>query len=143
MKKHIFGYFLAAVLALGLTPPLMKSRSGTGSLGGEVLDPSGAVVPRARVVVFKDRWAETLSTDNTGQYVATGLSPGTYEVSVSSEGFAPFDRAGLVVAGGERTEMDAMLEIAVLKQGITITADASSGPLSHLRDTGAPAYIAQ
>jgi hypothetical protein len=42
--------FLAAMLALGLTRPLMKS----GSLRGEVTDPSGAVVPGAKILVFSE-----------------------------------------------------------------------------------------
>lgn len=123
MKKHIFVYLLATTLALGLTGPLMKGGSRTGSLSGEVTDPSGAVVPKATIVVSRDHWSETFSTGKNGQYVVSGLTPGTYAVSVISNGFAPFEKAGLVVSAGDRTEMDASLDLAILKQVITVTYD--------------------
>ena len=140
MKKQISAYFLAAVLAFGITGRFMKGGSRTGSLGGEVMDPSGAVVPRAAIVLSRDQWAESLSTDDTGRYVVTGLEPGTYEASVSSEGFARFDRAGLVVSAGDRTEMDAILDLSILKQVITVTADAAAARMHVHQLSGAASW---
>jgi hypothetical protein len=141
MKKHTFLYFVAATLALGLTGALMKGGPRTGSLGGEVTDPSGAVVPGAKILVSSAHWWATFSTGETGQYVVTGLAPGMYEVAVSSESFAPFERAGLVVSAGDKTEMDASLRLAILKQEITVTADASPIDPSHPDDPAvAPTY---
>ena len=70
----------------------MFARTGlrTGSLSGEGTDPSGAVVPGARILVFGDRRSGTFSTDETGRFLLSGLKPGTYEVSVITDGFAPF-----------------------------------------------------
>jgi hypothetical protein len=126
MKRQMFLYSFAAMLAFGLTSSLVKGGSPIGSLAGEVTDPSGAVVPGAKILISSDHWSETLSTDHTGQYVVTGLAPGMYEVAVSSDGFAPFERVGLVVSTGDRTKMDATLDLATLKQMITVTADARS-----------------
>ena len=134
MKKYAVVYFLAATLALGLTGTLMKGGPRTGSLFGEVTDPSGARVPGAKILVSSDHWSATFSTGETGQYVVTGLAPGTYEVAVSSDGFATFERAGLVVSAGDKTEMDASLDLAILKQEITVTADASPIDRSHPDD---------
>ena len=125
MKTPILFCVLAAALALGLSRPLMKAGPRTGSLSGEVKDPSGAVVPGAKILVTSDHWSKTLAANEFGQYVVTGLEPGTYEVSVRSDGLAPFDRAGLVVSAGHTTEMDAILDLAILKQAIMVTADAS------------------
>lgn len=125
MKKHRFFYFLAAALALGLSCPLMNAGPPNGSLVGEVTDPSGALVPGAKVTVSGDQWSATISTDETGQYALTSLPPGTYEVAVSSAGFALFDKTDVVVSAGDRTEMDARLNIATLQQTITVTEDES------------------
>jgi hypothetical protein len=138
MKKQIVFCSLAALLGLGLASPLMRGAPRKGSLSGEVADPSGAAVPGATVMVSNGTWSEALSTDGYGHYVAGGLAPGRYEVSVSSDGFAPLDRTGLVVSAGRRTEMDAMLGLAVLRQEITVTAAASPNGLSRLNgDAGA------
>ena len=129
MKQHTFHYILAATLALTLTGPLLRGASPAGSLRGEVTDPSGAVVPNAKIVVSGDHVSATLWADETGQWMVGGLEPGTYEVAVSSDGFATFDRAGLVVSAGDKAEMDARLDLAILEQEITVTADApAAGP---------------
>ena len=126
MKKQRFFYSLAAAtLALGLTSPLMKGESPSGSLAGEVTDPSGALVPGAKILVSGDHWSTALSTDGTGQYVVTGVPPGTYEVAVSSDGFAVFDRNDVVIAAGDKIELDASLDLATLLQTITVTEDDS------------------
>lgn len=123
MKQQTLHYFLAATLALALTGPLLKGESPTGSLRGEVTDPSGALVPGAKILVSGNSWSATVSADETGQYVVSGLAPGTYEVAVSSDGFAPFDKTGLVVSAGDQTEVDASLDLAILMQEITVTDD--------------------
>lgn len=125
MKKNIFIYSGAALLAIGLARPLFTGMWPTGSLVGEVTDPSGAVVPGAKVLVAGEHGSETLSTDEAGLFAATHLTPGTYEVSVVSSGFAPFDQTGLAVSKGGRTEIDAALKLPVLKQEITVKAHAA------------------
>jgi hypothetical protein len=123
MKQHTLHYVLAATLAFALTGPLLKAESPTGSLRGEVTDPSGALVPGAKILVSNDHLSATLWADETGQWVVTGLEPGTYEVAVSSDGFAPFDKNGLVVSASDQTELDARLDLAILMQEITVTDD--------------------
>jgi hypothetical protein len=123
MKQHRFHYFLAATLALALTGPLLRGESSSGSLRGEVTDPSGALVPGAKILVSSDHWSATISADETGQFAVSGLAPGTYEVTVSFDGFAPFDKSGLVVSAGDQTEVDASLDLAILMQEITVTDD--------------------
>jgi hypothetical protein len=116
MKKNLFAYFLAAILAFVLTQPLVNGGSRTGSIVGEVTDPSGSVVPGATVLLFHDQFSETLTTDASGQFLAAGLAPGAYDLVVSSNGFAPLDRVGVMVLGGNRTKMDATLNLAVPQQ---------------------------
>jgi hypothetical protein len=125
MKQHTLHYVLAASLALALTGPLLKAESPAGSLRGEVTDPSGALVPGAKILVSSDHLSATLWADEAGQWVVAGLEPGTYEVTVSSDGFAPFDKNGLVVSAGDQSELDATLDLAILVQEITVT-DAPS-----------------
>lgn len=123
MKQHRLHYVFAATLALALIGPLLKAESPTGSLHGEVTDPSGAVVPGAKILVTNDHLSATLWADETGEWVVAGLEPGNYEVAVSSEGFAPFDKGGLVVSAGDQSELDASLDLAILVQEITVTDD--------------------
>jgi hypothetical protein len=45
MKKRILSCSLSAMLAGEMASPLSKGVTGTGSLGGEVTDPTGACQP--------------------------------------------------------------------------------------------------
>lgn len=122
MKKDFFYCFVAAALAFGLTLPLMKGGSRTASLKGEVTDPSGAVVPGAKILIANDHWSATFSSNGSGDYEVKGLAPGAYNVTVSSHGFAPFARAVLVISAGDRIEMDANLNLPTVVQRVTVTA---------------------
>ena len=64
----------------------------TATLSGTVTDPSGAVVPGARVTVHAlgtgvDR---VVTSDSAGNYTVPSLQPGNYSVSVLSSGFANY-----------------------------------------------------
>jgi hypothetical protein len=58
--------------------------SWAGSLKGKVTDPSGAVVPGAKVTIRSQGppAVRTLTTDSAGAFSAEGLDPGTYTVAV-------------------------------------------------------------
>ncbi len=64
----------------------------TASLSGTVTDPSGAVVPNARVTVHSlatglDR---VVNTDSAGIYVVPSLQPGDYKVQAVATGFSGY-----------------------------------------------------
>jgi hypothetical protein len=60
-----------------------------GQLSGYVIDPSGAVIPNARVEVRNTATGSTMTTNTTaeGYWLVTGLSSGTYQVITSAPGF--------------------------------------------------------
>ena len=65
----------------------------TGGLRGRVLDPSGAAIPKASVVVSgPNSTVKVVETDTTGTYSVLNLPPGAYTVRVNSAGFGLIDR---------------------------------------------------
>jgi len=131
MKSSILIRILSGTIALGLALPFLLHGRRTGALDGEVIDSSGALVPRAKIVVSSGGWSRVSETDAAGRYRITGLAPGTYEMFVRSAGFAPFYKAGLVVLAGGTTEIDAALDLGVLKQIVTVRASTAAVPRSH------------
>ncbi|HEY7334359.1 MAG TPA: carboxypeptidase regulatory-like domain-containing protein [Bryobacteraceae bacterium] len=103
---------------LGATALLAQS---TGSLRGQVTDPSGAGIPGATVTLSGP--ADTVkvaSTDATGNYIIVGLPGGQYTVRVAAPGFTLFERTNLELSVGRGGVLDVPLTVAVEKQEVTV-----------------------
>src|ERR1700710_1974016 len=82
---------LPALLALCMLtiPSPLSAQTVTGSVGGTVTDPSGAVVPNAQVTAHNvATGVDTRATTNAaGIYSNRFLPIGQYEVTVTASGF--------------------------------------------------------
>src|SRR5450755_3373410 len=80
--------FLVAVLLVLCSSPSF-AQGTTGSLRGQILDPSGAGVPGAKVTVTNQNTgvSVTLQTTSAGTYEVPHLIPGPYNIGVEAEGF--------------------------------------------------------
>ena len=89
--RHL-GTALFAVLLLWSSGALAESR--LSAVEGHVVDPTGAAVPKATVVVLNTRTGEWRMTkeQKDGQYRIEGLPAGRYEVTAVSQGFVRDDR---------------------------------------------------
>lgn len=63
-------------------------------------DPSGAVVPKARVDVTSSSLSREAQTDSAGYYRFANRPPGTYTITVSAQGFKTVKREALTVEVG-------------------------------------------
>ncbi len=65
------------------------AQNTNATIRGQVLDPSGALVPNARVVIVNKDTGVTVytgQTESAGAFVAAQVIPGTYKVTVSASG---------------------------------------------------------
>lgn len=93
----------------------------TGSLKGQVTDPTGAVVVNATVTATSEKGqAVTATTNKQGNYELKNLTPGAYDISVNASGFAKFSSDHLEVAAGTAQAFDVSLEIAVAAEKVTV-----------------------
>ncbi len=120
MFQKILLIWLAGLLALYAQQP------PSAALNGVVRDPSGAVIPNLKVEVrsLERGNSVTAVTDGSGSYAATGLTAGTYSVSVEARGFNGFQRKGIKLTGGRATSLDITLAIDSLRQSVMITSKA-------------------
>jgi hypothetical protein len=104
---------LATPLLLLIALPL-AAQTYRGGIGGTVLDPSGAAVPNARVVLKSaDTGAvrETYTTSG-GEYVFQDLQLGTYTLTVSASGFGETDIKDIAVNAGAVTPVSPKLSLS-------------------------------
>jgi len=114
-------YILQALLVLGLTQLAPGNPPPGATMRGIVTDPSGAVIPKATVLVAGPNFRQVIRTDERGSFAVAGLPGGEYRVRVQSAGFSTFFKSGLVAAPGYATEADAQLTISQTRQEITVT----------------------
>ena len=94
---------LVSLLLMVSAPMFAQSTAGVAGISGVVRDPSGAVVPGAKVVISSEGQGtlRTLTTNQAGVFTAPALIPGPgYKVTVTATGFSGYEAAGLVLAVG-------------------------------------------
>lgn len=106
--------------------PAVTSGQGTATISGTVSDPSGAVVPGARVTVANIATGaeRTASTDELGYYSIASLPPGEYAVEVQAPGFQRFRQTGITAQVDERLRVDAILQLGELSEVVSVTGEA-------------------
>jgi YbbR domain-containing protein len=121
-KTSLIHFALGVSFLLGMTGTVL-AQSTNGSIRGTVLDPSGALVPRAQVTVSNaSGFSRTLKSDATGNFDVAHLAPGSYSVSIQANGFTPALEGGVQVAGDKITREKIKLGISV-NQEIEVSAN--------------------
>src|SRR5688572_14657069 len=112
------------ILLILFTFPL--NAQTTGEIRGIVTDPSGSVVPGAKVTLNSTETGDTrsVSTDNEGRYAFPLLKIGEYNVSVEAPGFRKMVGA-TVVRSAEITSANLKLEVGPVSEQVVVTDVAS------------------
>ncbi len=103
---------LAIVLLLVPGTPSAFGQAGRGSINGTITDPSGAIVPGARVALLNPATGTSLHavTSAAGLYTFISLNPGVYRVSASQSGFTTSQRENVTVSVDQTTIVDIALQ---------------------------------
>jgi len=120
-------FVLSLVLALcGLFSLATVAQETTGGLQGVIKDPSGAVVPGAKVVVTGTSLvgSKETATDGSGYYHFANLPPGVYTLTVSAKGFSTVKRDGLTLEVGHLPSVDISLEVGAASTVVEVTSAA-------------------
>jgi hypothetical protein len=124
---------LVVICLLGCIPISAWAQVTSGSLAGVVSDPSGAVVPGAKVVLTDTNkgYDYPATTDATGRYLITNLLPSTYKIAVQASGFKTFTQTDIVIDVGTRLSIDVRLVLGATAQSVEVTGAA---PLLSTQD---------
>ena len=125
------------VFCLALAIPAALLAQNTGTLKGQVTDPSGAAIPNASVTLTgPNNEVKVGQTDNSGNYSITGLAAGQYTVRAMAPGFTLFEKQGMALEGGRANSLDIPLSVEVEKQVVTV-ADTQQIAVDPDKNAGA------
>ena len=129
--------FWAIVISICFSAAVF-AQAGNGSLSGQVTDPSGAAIPAATVTLTgPDHSTRTVQTDERGRYTFKDLAEGAYSVTIGTQGFATFTKAGIQVVSGRPQAVNAQLTLTMEKQQVTVESEGQRLSVSPDNNVGA------
>jgi hypothetical protein len=125
MKRHIQSIQVIFVMLLLCCGIALEAQTITGSVNGTVTDPTGAVIPNAKVTATNvDTGIETPSTtNNDGIYNIRFLQIGNYKIKVEAAGFGAEDFGPFVLETGQNAKVDAKLLLSGHVQNVSVAAE--------------------
>ncbi len=104
----------------------LQAQTFRGTLLGTVTDPAGAVVPGAAVVVTNTGTGieRTVTSNAEGNFTASELPIGRYNVRVTSPGFSAFRAENIEITVSSQVTITIALKTGDLNQTVVVTANA-------------------
>jgi len=117
-------------------------QADTGRISGVVKDTTGAVIPNATVVATRVETGEntTAKTDSGGVFTFASLIAGTYNVTVTAQGFSSTANQGYVISDGSAVTSNFDLKPSGHNEEITVVTatvdqvNTQTGEVSHVID---------
>src|SRR5690242_5278501 len=116
------GLLLAAVL---MAAPAW-AQNVSSRVTGTAKDAQGAVLPGVTVTATSPalNGSQVAVTEANGTYLFPSLPSGTYTLKFELHGFQTFTRPNIVLALGQTLTVDGTLQVASLKENVTVTAES-------------------
>ncbi len=117
---------LLGVALLILAPAPAAAQVLYGSLVGTVQDSTGAVVPKVKVVVTNTGTNQSVetATNESGLYALATLAAGTYNLTVTAQGFRAYQEQNIVIAANLARRSDVKLEVGQITESVRVEATA-------------------
>jgi len=111
------------LLILAAATALAQVETST-SISGLVRDSSGALVPGATVTIKNQATGaeRTAKTNSAGFYVFPSVAPGTYDITVTMEGFKRAEVKDRVAQVTAPAQVDVVLEVGQVTEAVTVSA---------------------
>jgi hypothetical protein len=119
---------------------VMYAQNTNATIRGQVLDPTGALVPDAQVIIVNKNTGVTVfsgKTDSAGSFVAPQVIPGTYKVTVTAVGLKAAVIDNLVATVAQVSSVNVEMQIGVATEVVTVQSkgeelDRSTSTISTL-----------
>ncbi len=126
-KVYLFTVIMALVISILSAPVWAQiAKQGAGTINGTVTDETGGVVPGVEIAVRNvatgvERQAVT---NDTGNYIVSGLNLGAYDVTASLAGFKTSVTAGQRVSADTTLTVNIVLGVGEVTDTVTVSGQA-------------------
>ncbi len=114
--------FAALIIGFLLWLICVPLHAQSASVSGRVTDPTGAVVPNARVVVTREdtETARQSPSNGEGLYIVPFVQPGAYRLEVRADGFKRFEQLGITIETAQNATIDDQLQIGDVAETVMV-----------------------
>jgi hypothetical protein len=137
--NHVRRFIFLLILSLQCFSQAI-AQSPNGTINGIVLDPSGAAIAGAEVVVVNDATGVQYRTKTNGEgiYVVPNLPPGPYRIQVSNSGFKTIIKPDIVIHVQDALAINFTLPIGAASEIVTVQGGA---PLINAQNAAVSSVI--
>lgn len=116
---------ITAVLCAAV-PSISAQVVPTAILNGEVTDPTGAVIPSAKIQVVNmaTQVKKQTVSDAQGRFLFSFLLPGTYQLDVSAPGFVDYHQTGITLDVNVPATVNVRMQLGSASAQVTVAANA-------------------
>ncbi|HSM77963.1 MAG TPA: carboxypeptidase regulatory-like domain-containing protein, partial [Bryobacteraceae bacterium] len=125
MRLRICSLFFLALAVFCITT---ASAQNSSSITGTVRDSTGAVVPGAEVVLINagTNGSTKVTTNSDGEYLIAGLRAGTYNLTITNQGFKKYDSKGIILAVSQKARIDVNLEVGQISSEVSVEGSGAA-----------------
>jgi hypothetical protein len=135
LSRSFLAGLVAVLLATLVALPAAAQSLTSGDVAGVITDPSGAAAVSNAAVTLKNNDTGSTQVRNTspqGAFRFQLLQPGTYTVSVSSQGFQTRDQV-VAVTVGQASTVNLQLAVGTATQTVEVTAEGGTVQTENAR----------
>src|SRR5579862_5686094 len=123
LKRKVWSAALLCVLVISGYAALAQGIFAT--LTGVVSDPSGGVVPNAKITLRDSTSGSTRDTTSNGEgyYTFASVPVGNYELTVEAPNFREYKASDVSLGGGERRNVNVALQVGSAGETVQVNAE--------------------
>lgn len=128
MRKLPAHFALMLLLCtLGFAARSSAQTANTGALNGSVSDPTGAIIPNAKITVTSHSTGaqRTVTSGPSGTYLVPLLPPDSYSIEVSHDGFKKAEYQNIHINVTETATLNIRLQVGEVTQAVTVQGTAT------------------
>jgi len=125
-RKLRLAITLLPVLLVAAPRAAFSQAPTAGSLAGTITDPSGAVIPGAKVTITRPDtgFSQTVTSNSAGAYTFPALQTGQYTVRVSASGFAAALYTSVAVQTGRTLNLNVHMTLGKATQTVKVSTQS-------------------